>query len=39
MNSLDLDFVTIDQYNLGALYCRNSLSKGGVCIFVQNSLN
>jgi hypothetical protein len=39
MNSLDFDFVTIDQYNLGAVYCRNSLGTGGVCIFVQNSLN
>jgi hypothetical protein len=29
----------IDQYNLGAVNCRNSLSKGGVCIFVHNSLN
>jgi exonuclease III len=39
MSSLDVDFVTIDQYNLGAVYCRNTFSKGGVCIYVHNSLN
>jgi len=29
----------IDNYTLGANYCRHSLKKGGVCIFVHNSLN
>ncbi|PNF26706.1 hypothetical protein B7P43_G03376 [Cryptotermes secundus] len=28
-----------DHYNLGAVYCRKILSKGGVCIFVHNSIN
>jgi hypothetical protein len=28
-----------DHYNLGAVYCRKFLSKGGVCIFVHNSLS
>ena len=39
MDTLDFDLVTIDHFNLGAVYCRNTLSKGGVCIFVHNSLN
>ena len=29
----------IDHYTLGAYCCRDSLMKGGVCIFVHNSLN
>lgn len=39
LNSLELNNITIDHYNLGAVYCRKSLSKGGVCIFVYKSLN
>jgi hypothetical protein len=39
MNSLERNIITIDRYNLGAVYCRKTLSKNGVCIFVQNSIN
>jgi hypothetical protein len=28
----------IDNYYLGAKYCRRSLKKGGVCIFVHENL-
>jgi hypothetical protein len=38
MNSLEMNIITIDYYELGAVYCRNSFIKGGVCIFVHNSL-
>jgi hypothetical protein len=39
MNSLERNNITIDHYNLDAVYCRKFLSKGGVCIFVHNSIN
>jgi hypothetical protein len=39
MNSLEKNTINIDHYNLGALYCRKILGKGGVCIFVHNSIN
>jgi hypothetical protein len=29
--------IIVDYYNLGAVYCREILSKSGVCIFVHNS--
>jgi hypothetical protein len=38
MNSIEMNTVTIDYYNLGAVYCRKVLSKVGVCIFVRNSI-
>jgi hypothetical protein len=38
MNSLEMNIITIDYYDLGAVYCRNSFTTGGVCIFVHNSL-
>jgi hypothetical protein len=34
MNSLDMNIITIDYYNLGVVYYRNSVTKGGVCIFL-----
>jgi hypothetical protein len=37
MNSLNMNIITIDYYDLGAVYCRNSFTKGGMCIFVHNS--
>jgi hypothetical protein len=37
--SLERNNVVTDHYNLGAVYCRKILSKGGVCIFVHNSIN
>jgi hypothetical protein len=39
MNSSKRNTITIDHYNLGAVYCRKYLSKGGVCIFLHNSVN
>jgi hypothetical protein len=38
-NYLEMNIITIDHYNLGAMYCRKILSKGGVCIFVHNSIS
>jgi hypothetical protein len=37
MNSLEMNISNIDYYDLGAVFCRNSFTKGGVCIFVHNS--
>jgi hypothetical protein len=34
-----MNTIIIDYYNLGAVYCRKILSKGGVCIFVRNCVN
>jgi exonuclease III len=39
MNSLERNNITIDHYNLGAMYCRKILSKGGICIFVNKTIN
>jgi hypothetical protein len=39
MNSLVMNIVTIDYYSIGSVYCRNSFTKGGVCIFAHNSLS
>jgi hypothetical protein len=39
MNSLEKNTINIAHYNLGAVYCRKILGKGGVCIFVHNSIN
>jgi hypothetical protein len=35
MNSIEMNTIIVDYYNLGAVYCRKILSKGGV-IFVHN---
>jgi pyrimidine deaminase RibD-like protein len=35
----ELEQFNIDNYRLGALYCRKFLEKGGVCIFVHKNLN
>jgi hypothetical protein len=32
LNQLELDIRSIDNYNLGANYCRKSSLKGGICI-------
>jgi hypothetical protein len=39
MNSLDRNIICIDHYNIGAVYCKNSISKGGMCIFVSKNIN
>ena len=38
MNPLELQQTFIDNYKLGVSYCRTLYEKGGVCIFVQESL-
>jgi exonuclease III len=38
LNYSDIDHTYIDHYNLGAKFCRQTLKKGGVCIFVHKKL-
>ena len=38
LNHLELQQTFLDSYNLGVSYCRTLYEKGGVCIFVQESL-
>jgi exonuclease III len=38
MNHLELQQTFFDNYKLGASYCRTLYEKGGVCIFVEESL-
>jgi hypothetical protein len=38
MNHLELQQTFFDNYKLGISYCRTFYEKGGVCIFVQESL-
>jgi hypothetical protein len=35
MKQLELEHFHIENYNLGARYCRKTLEKGGVSIFVH----
>jgi hypothetical protein len=35
---MELETSNIANYKLGAYYCTNTFKKGGVCIFVKNSL-
>jgi hypothetical protein len=39
MNQEELQQTFIDDYNLGANFCRTSYAKGGVCTYVHKSLN
>jgi hypothetical protein len=39
LNQYDIVQLHINNYTLGANYCRHSLKKGGVCIFVHNGLD
>jgi hypothetical protein len=39
MKHLELQRSHFDNYILGASYCRTMYEKGGVCIYVQESLN
>ena len=34
----EIDFIYMDQYKLGAKFCREPLKNGGVCIFVHDTL-
>lgn len=38
MNHSELQQTFLDNYKIGASYCRNSFEKGGVCIFVQENV-
>jgi hypothetical protein len=33
-----LDAMVLTKYNLGAKFCRNLFKKGGVCIFIHESI-
>jgi hypothetical protein len=35
LNQIELEQINLEGYKLGASYCRISLLKGGVCIFVH----
>jgi exonuclease III len=39
LKQLELDQVHLVGYKLASSYCRKSMEKGGVCIFVHKSLN
>ena len=39
MNPSELQQTFLGNYKLGASYCRTSYEKGGICIFVQESLS
>ena len=39
LNQFELDNISIDNYNLGASYCRKSSLKGLVCIYVLKNLS
>jgi hypothetical protein len=38
MNRLELEYSHIENYKLGAKYCRHTMERGGVSIFVQKNL-
>jgi len=38
MDCSELQQTSFNNYKLGASYCRNSYAKGGVCIFIQETL-
>jgi hypothetical protein len=38
MSSLDRNIITMDHYKLGGVHCSNSITKGGVCVFVHHSI-
>jgi len=33
-----IKYITMENYNLGASYCRNQFEKGGVAIFVHKNI-
>ena len=39
LKNFELDQINVDGYNLGATYCRQTVKRGGVCIFAHNNLN
>jgi hypothetical protein len=38
MTQMDIDHIHIESFKLGAKYCRKTLEKGGVSIFVHKTL-
>ena len=38
LNDYELAYTNIQNYTLGANYCRKNLKQGGVCIYVHESL-
>ena len=36
LRQFQIQYVTMDDYNLGAEFSRRSFHNGGVCIFIQN---
>jgi exonuclease III len=39
LKQIELEQINLEGYKLGAAYCRKSLRKGGVCIFVNKKYN
>jgi exonuclease III len=39
LSESEIQTIYIDNYTLGACYCRNQVRMGGVCIFVKNVIN
>ena len=39
LKNFELNQINISGYNLGAAYCRQDVKRGGVCIYVHNTLN
>jgi hypothetical protein len=39
MKGLELEHHHIENYKLGANYCKKTMEKGGVSIFIQQNLN
>jgi hypothetical protein len=34
----EIDIISIENYNLGAKFCRQVLKNGGLCIFIHESI-
>jgi hypothetical protein len=39
LKQIEMEQINVEGYKLGAAYCRKSLLKGGVCIFVPKKYN
>jgi hypothetical protein len=38
LKEYEINNILIDNYDLGARYCRTTYKNGGVCIFIHNSI-
>jgi hypothetical protein len=36
LNTMQIQLVSLDEYNLGTEICRQTYHKGGVCMFIHN---